>query len=219
MKKIHMKNAFTMIELVVVIVVLGLMAALAIPRMERDLSQEAADTILSDIRYTQHMAINDYVENPRKDKWQRAFWQIQIESCSGSSGLFIAVGADKGYGGSIDRNESAIDPANGKPMFWQNTSSCSNGGDDTVSENIFITKKFGVKSMTTSGGCANNVKYIGFDHLGRPHIGFSGSTTPDYGSYMTSPCNMKFTMEEGDDFTITILPETGYAYIVGQNAS
>jgi prepilin-type N-terminal cleavage/methylation domain-containing protein len=217
MKKIHIKNGFTMIELVMVVVVLGIIAALAIPRMERDLSQEAADTILSDIRYAQHMAINDYRENPMNGNWQRSFWKVQIEHCSDGA-MFITIGADKNYGAGIDKNESAIDPANGKPMFWQNTSSCSNGGNDTVSENIFITKKFGVESIATTGGCVG-VQHIGFDHLGRPHVKFSRSDSPNYSSYMPSLCDMTFGMKTGDSFTIRILPETGYAYIVDQNAS
>ena len=207
-----------MIELVMVIVVLGIMAAVAIPRMERDRTQEAADAILSNIRYAQHMAINDYRENPMKNNWQRSFWQMNIESCANSSGLFLQVGADKDYGKDISRAESAIDPANGKPMFWKNTDSCTNGGDDTVSENIFITKKFGVKSITGSGAC-KDIQHIGFDHMGRPHVSFSNSSTPDYSSYMKTPCTFTFEVEDDDDFSITIEPETGYAYIVNQHAS
>jgi prepilin-type N-terminal cleavage/methylation domain-containing protein len=217
MRKIQRKAGFTMIELVMVIVVLGILASLSIPRINRDLKQEAADTILSDIRYAQHMALNDYRENPLSDKWQRSFWQVKIENCANNSGLFIIVGADKDYGGNISKKEAAIDPANGKPMFWGN-SDCSDGGDATVSENIFITKKFGVESISTSGGC-DDVQHIGFDHLGRPHISFSDSNDPNYSSYMTSECNMTFAMKSDENFTISIVPETGYAYIVDQNAS
>jgi prepilin-type N-terminal cleavage/methylation domain-containing protein len=218
MKKLLIKPAFTMIELVMVIVVLGIIAAVAIPRMERDRTQEAADMILSNIRYAQHMAINDFRENPMDSKWQRSFWQVKIENCAGGSGMFLQVGSDKDNGGDIDRNESAIDPANGKPMFWLNTSDCSNGGDETVSENIFIYKRFGVKSIDGKDGC-KGVQHIGFDHLGRPHISFSGSTTPDYSSYMKKSCTFTFKVEGDDDFSITIAPETGYASIVGQNDS
>jgi len=215
MKKFNYKNGFTMIELVLVITVLGILAFSAMSRMERDLVQEAGDTILSDIRYTQHMAINDYRENPMNNNWQKSFWQIKIESCGSGSGLFISIGADKDYGGDIDKKESALDPENSKPMFWTNTQECTDGGDGTVSNNIFITKKFGVDSIETSGGCQDK-KYIGFDHLGRPHVGFTNSATPDYSSYMQQPCDMKFTIKNGKNFTIRILPETGYAYIDGQ---
>jgi len=59
------KSAFTMIELILVIVVLGILAALAMPRVDRDSRQEAADNILSAIRYTQHLALMDNKTNPR----------------------------------------------------------------------------------------------------------------------------------------------------------
>jgi len=220
MKKLHnYKNGFTMIELVIVIAVLGILAALAIPRMQRDRTQEAADMILSNIRYTQHMAINDFKENPRDANWQKAFWQIQIESCANSSGMFLTIGSDLDYGGDIAKEEAALDPVNGKPMFWSNTQDCSDGGDDTVSHNVFLTKRFGVESIDTTGGC-DGVKRIGFDHMGRPHVSFSDSDKPDYHSVMKETCTMTFKMKgDADDFSINIEPETGYAYIVNQNAS
>lgn len=59
--------AFTMIELVFVIVVLGILSALAMPRIDRDLRQEAKDNILSSIRYTQHLALIDEKTNPGSD--------------------------------------------------------------------------------------------------------------------------------------------------------
>ena len=62
-----------MIELVMVIVVLGILAVLAMPRLDRDLRQEAGDNILSAIRYTQHMALMDDVTNPNDNEWQKAF--------------------------------------------------------------------------------------------------------------------------------------------------
>jgi len=47
-KNTKMQNsAFTLLELVFVILVLGILTALAIPRIDRDLRQEAADNILS----------------------------------------------------------------------------------------------------------------------------------------------------------------------------
>lgn len=219
MKKLYFKNAFTMIELVFVIVVLGILAALAVPKLDRDRTQEAADSILADIRYTQHMAMADFRQQSigtDANLWQKSFWQIKIESCGSSSGLFVSVGADKNYHNGIELSEAAIDPSNGKPMFWTNLASCASGEDlSSASENIFITKKFGVSAISGCGG----VHSIGFDHLGRPHVGFSGSTSPTYSSYMSSTCTFAFTVNGGDSFSISILPETGHAFIVGQTGS
>lgn len=211
------KNAFTMIELVFAIIVLGILAAFAIPRLDRDRVQEAEDAVLSNIRYTQHLALLDNKQKFDDAQWQREFWRIEFESCAGASGFFFSIGSDTSHGGSLDLNETALDPTDGKPLFWRNTSSCTSGGDGTVSENTFLSKKFGVKSMAGIGGCGG-VKYIGFDHLGRPHIGFTTSAIPDNASYMNAQCTFTFTMYSGDTFAVTIQPETGYAQIVGQNA-
>lgn len=212
------RSAFTMIELVLVIVVLGILAALAIPRLDRDIKQEAADSILSDIRYTQHLALLSSKHNFLDPKWQTAFWRISFESCGSGSGMFTGIGTDIDYAGDTAQTEAAIDPANGKPMFWTNTASCTNGGDGTVSDRIFITKKFGIQSVAGTGGC-NGLQHIGFDHLGRPHVSFSSSTTPNYASYMGSACTFTFTMADSDTFAITINQETGHAFIVGQDDS
>jgi len=211
------KSAFTMLELVFVIVVLGIIASLAMPRLDRDLSQEAADTALSNIRYTQHMALADFRQSFTEPKWQMSFWKINFEGGS-DNGIFIGIGSDKDYEGDTDKVEAATDPANGLPMFWQNTSACEDGGDNTVSKNIFLTRKFGVTAVTGTGGC-NGLKHIGFDHLGRPHVSFSATTSPTYSSYMNATCTFTFTMSNGDTFAIDIEPETGYASIVGQAGS
>lgn len=218
----HTKSAFTMLELVFVIVVLGILAAIAMPRLDRDLKQEAADNILSDIRYVQHLALMDDKHRFDDPNWQKSFWKIMFGTCSTGTDKFYMLGSDDdmdgGASGFFDQDESAIDPTNGKSMFWVNGTDCNDGGDNTVSDRIFLTHKFGIKDISTSGGCANN-QYLGFDHYGRPHNGFTGSTSPNSASYMSTACTFTFTMSDDDTFDITIEPETGFAYIVGQESS
>jgi len=210
------RSAFTMIELILAIVVISILAMMALPRLDRDLRQEAADSVLSNIRYTQHLALIDDKHKFNESSWQRAFWKISFEACS-DGGIFVGMGTDMDYEGDTDKEEAALDPSNGKPMFWMNTSACKGGGDSTVSSNIFLTKKFGISSVVGTGGCGG--KHIGFDHLGRPHVNFTASTTPDSASYMKTACNFKFTLSNGDAFDISIQPESGYAHIVGQEGS
>ena len=225
-KELKMKRvAFTMLELVFVIVVLGILAALAMPRLDRDLKQEAADHILSNIRYTQHLALTDNKHKFDKAKWQQRFWRIVFSTCSGTDRYFM-VGTDDNMEDAsnafFDQNESALDPRTGKPLFWTNGQDCSNGGDGTVSEDVFISKKYGITAVTSSGSCSNTAKsmgHIGFDNLGRPHYGFSNSSQPNYASIISTKCTFTFTMSDGDTFSIDIEPETGYAFIVGQTGS
>lgn len=208
-----------MLELVVVIVVIGILAALSLGRLDRDIRQEAANTVLSNIRYTQHLAQMDNKQKFDDPNWQQRFWKIMFGTCTGTDRFFM-IGSDSNTdnGSFFDKNESAIDPTSGKPMFWSNGTDCSNGGDNTVSPQIFLSKKFGINNFTFSGGCAG-VQYIGFDNLGRPHVGFGNSTTPDYSSYMHSGnCSIKFDFVDTsiNSFTIIIERETGYAYMSDQ---
>jgi prepilin-type N-terminal cleavage/methylation domain-containing protein len=209
-------RAFTMIELVFVIVVIGILAILAIPRLDRDLREEAQTNILNAIRYTQHLALMDDKQMFDNPKWQQRYWQIAFNECaSGSNNFFYKIGSDNnmGGGGQFSKAESAIDGATGLPYFWPAGTDCSKGGDGTVSSNIFISKKYGINSVTFSGGCAG-AKYVGFDNLGRPHVHFGGSSSPDNSSYMSSDCKITFSFKDSsiNPFTVTITKETGYAY-------
>lgn len=203
-------KAFTMIELVFVIVVLGILAALALPRLERDLRQEAADNILSAIRYTQHLALNDNKTDPADANWQREFWQIRFSTSGNNLANFYTVSTDRDQDGSVDKNESAIDPTDGKYMYNDDSDTII---DSDESSNIFIGKKYGINSMNFSGGCAGE-DHIAFDQLGRPHTGI-GAASNDYTTYMTSDCTiiMGFADTVFDDLNITITAETGYASI------
>ena len=94
-----------MIELVFVIVVIGIIAAVALPRFDSDNTQEAMDQILSDIRYTQHLALVDNVIDPTNVQWQRAFWSIRFVGCDTKTNWYYSIGSDTDYEGNIDTKE------------------------------------------------------------------------------------------------------------------
>lgn len=209
-----------MLELVVVIVVLGILAAMALPRMDRDLRQEAGDNILSAIRYAQHMALMDDVTNPRNSDWQRSFWRFGVRACLASEGdIFYYVGSDKDREGNIDNSEAAVDPINGQIMVGAAGTSCADGSNNNASSDIFISHKHGIKyTNTIFTNCGGGTQYIGFDHLGRPHTGFDDSDRPDYSSLLHSDCTLRFEFEDAsiDDLLIRVEKGTGHAFIVGQ---
>ncbi len=207
--------AFTMLELVIVIVVLGIIAALALPRIDRDISQEAADNVLSAIRYTQHLALMDNKTNPEDTRWQMTLWNIRFATYSDDgTKWFYTVGSNMNHGTNVNKEETAIDPTNGKYMYNANADSTI-GTDE--SPNVFLGKKFGINNITFADGCSGG-QLIAFDHLGRPHTGIY-SATNDYATTMTSGhCNITFNFEDSsfDPFTIRIEKETGHIFIVGQ---
>ena len=217
------KSAFTMIELVFVIVVLGILASLAMGRMERDVKQEAASTILSHIRLAQQLALNDNKHRSDNDvNWQTAYWQFSMKKCGDD--IAYRVGSDINMGGSINgigKSESAINPIDGKYIF---STDCSNlDKDETPS--VLLSKKFGIHNsdVLPSGGCTT--KQILFDYLGRPHFRnttYASATdiVPKYfDNIMIEDCIFTFNMPDGESFKIKIEAQTGYSFILDQENS
>lgn len=215
-----------MIELVFVIVVLGILAAMAMPRLDRDIRQEAGDNILSAIRYTQHLALMDNKSNINVSpavNWQKSFWQIRFANNGGEWQYIIA--SNNNYDANINKTtEAALDPANGKYMYASNAAWASD-----ESPNVFLTKKYGINNVdftncngqtgTAVGGPGVNIRHIAFDYLGRLHRGIF-SATDDMATQMHADCTIKFQFADGsDDLLILIRQDTGYANIIGQNAS
>ena len=220
------KSAFTMIELVFVIVILGILSSLAMGRMDRDLEQEAANTILSHIRLTQQLALNDNKHRSNNNvAWQRAYWRFEYGKCRLLDAYYYRVGSDLDMDGSIDKSESAINPSNGKYLYTSNT--CDDLANDE-SPTVLLGKKFGIKNIRRYGGC-NQVQHIAFDYLGRPHHQLASYAQADFSKYMNKNCRLQFEMstdinDDGeinieDSFNIIIESETGHAYIEGQEDS
>ena len=204
------KSAFTMIELVMVIVVLGIIAAMAMPRMESDIRQEASDNLYAAVQLARHMALIDNKTDPNDFNWQKELWNIRFFD----NGAFYTISSNTNQDNTVDKTETAIDPSNGKYMY-------NLSGDTTIdsdeSASIFIGNKYGVNSVTFTGGCAG--PYIAFDHLGRPFSGgLYSSTTVNivpFANIMNDDCNITigFTDTTKAAIVLTIRKETGYISI------
>lgn len=203
----NQKQGFTMIELVLAIVVIGILASLAIPRLERDRQIEAINNVLSAFRYTQHLALIDDKRVPSESDWQKRLWSIRFSNTTNDDSYYV-IGSDLNKNGSISKDECAVDPANGKYLYHHN----NNPVASDESTNVLLGKKFGINKIDFAGGCAN-VKHIAFDRLGRPHVSL-GSAANDYRSYMKNDCTITFGYADSTPgFTVTIEAETGYAYV------
>ena len=81
-----------MLELVFVIVVIGILAALIIPRIDRDTLYEATEQVLGHIKYTQHLAMTDNVYDDDASAWYLNRWRMtftgnQYEVHNGAGGV------------------------------------------------------------------------------------------------------------------------------------
>jgi prepilin-type N-terminal cleavage/methylation domain-containing protein len=217
------KSAFTMIELVFVIVILGIIASIAMDKTERDLTQEASSTILSHIRLAQQLALSDNKHRTDNDpKWQTAYWRFEYEKCDNSNRYIYRIGSDRDLSGGINKMEAAIDPINGKYLWADGACDSFDDLASDESRDVYLYGRFGVESIshsTTAGSCTS--QNIGFDFLGRPHTGIKTykKNGSNFQKLMTKDCILTFTMSDRTSFKIRIEAETGHAFIVGQEDS
>ena len=218
-----------MIELIIVMVVLGILAINTFPRLQRDARSEAINHMLQIIRYTQNLALHDNKYEDRLDgnsaKWQRKFWRFEIRRCPDTNKLYYNIGSDENKNGSISRNESAIDPSNGRFLFWPGNRNCKSDPQvlQQVSPNIFIEEKFGINRVVFSacpvylanGTRNNNSSHIAFDYFGRVYKQNTFSLKPNNYGITTQDCSITFYFKDSSlqPFTIIIPNESGYAYL------
>lgn len=220
-----MKKAFTMLELVFVIVVIGILAAVVIPRIGSNKLREAAIQVVSHIRYTQHLAMVDDKFDSADAIWYEKRWQILFADTEGSDGWAYTIYSDYiNHDGVPNVNEIADNPLNnGKKLTGGYSVGTIAYNDADATNELNIGKKYGVTGVDFSANCEVNSLRISFDHLGRPlydgpHL--LDDTYRDGGSSRLiqydgsgDPCIITMTSSEGS-IEIAIEPESGYAHIL-----
>jgi len=179
-----MKRAFTLIELVIVIVVVGILAAAIIPRTRTNPVSEAAIDLLSKIRYTQHLAIVDDKYDSTNTTWFKNRWQIAF-----SANRYSII--------SDNNNTYALDTLDRvteiKDVELQGLNAISLSNDchgSIISFDYLGRPLVGSLSATTASYTS------------------SGSA----GQLLTNTCSIKLT-DGSETAFIDIAPETGYASI------
>jgi prepilin-type N-terminal cleavage/methylation domain-containing protein len=216
-----MKKAFTLLELVFVIVVIGILAALILPRTRTNPVQEAAVQVQSHIRYAQHLAMVDDKYDSNDANWFKKRWQILFSLNGSSDGKWAyTIFADTigGSTGNPDQGEIAINPSNpNERMTGGQTSSVSldiNNANFVGMRKMNLGLTYSITNVTFTGGCNLGTR-LTFDHLGRPiKSNLSSNTIPyDGNDLLRSDCNI--TLTDGvETAVVQISPETGYAKII-----
>lgn len=216
-----MKKAFTMLELIFVIIIMGIIAVVVIPRTGSNKLAEAATQLLSHIRYTQHLAMVDDKFNPNDSVWYKKRWQILFANTAGSGNTWSYMIFSDSLGnstGTPDVNEHAVNPLDSSKFLTGGYSAGNIAFDDArASAELNIGKKYGITAVDFSSSCSvAGSKRVAFDHLGRPMKGNLSSMTGSYSAgtqrLITQTCNITLT-DSGGNLIISIEPETGYAHI------
>ncbi len=238
-----MKKAFTLLELIFVIIVVGILSVSVIPTFQRDTLLEAATQVVSHIRYTQHLALVDDKFNPSDKEWFKGRWQIRFyenlsytnSTCPKESlkniWAYTIFSDNPTYRKNPNIKEMAKNPQNSNELLsggYNNTLCVDNANNNKNSnsmKSLRLNSAYGVEEVKFSGGCRSDVRYINFDHVGRPFNSF-----PKLSAYelskggrvrlivkrcVISLCSTACSVANSDEkIDIAIEPETGYTHII-----
>jgi len=235
-----MKKAFTMIELIMVIVIIGILSATIVPKLNTNKLSEAAIQLVSDIRYTKHLAMIDDKYDTTEPYWYRQRWQIAFSTAHSTRSYSIFSDSPSLSTGAYDGNPSAnitytkVEVARNpldkyRYMIGVANSNFDNSSIQRISSKLDIGKTYGIVDVKMSNGTNSTVKRILFDHLGRPYRGTGSSTAThplnsSVDKIATSTILIKLCIEacmgnnrtiNGDtEIMIAVEPETGYTHIL-----
>ncbi|MDQ7059629.1 MAG: prepilin-type N-terminal cleavage/methylation domain-containing protein [Sulfurimonas sp.] len=217
-----MKKAFTLLELVFVIVVIGIIAATVIPRTNSNSLQEAAIQVVSHIRYTQHLAMIDDKFNKDDANWYKKRWQIIFADYTHANPnkniVAYSIFSDESLSGKPDVSEMANDTLSIGDILSGGHSNLNSVSSSDLNSKLNLKETYGITSYDLTAGCnIYNNSRISFDHLGRPLRGdlktIDGAYFDSYNRIISQRCDIILESPEGN-ITIAIEPETGYTHIL-----
>ena len=216
------KKAFTLLELIFVIIVIGILAASIIPRIGSNKLQEAAIQLVSHIRYTQHLAMIDDKFDKDDTNWYKKRWQIAFHKGNNTNNKWsysIFSDSSGGSTGTADTVEIAVNPLNTDKKLTGgiNGTSLIHTGDIEATASMNLGEAYDIDNIVFSSSCSfYSSKKIAFDHQGRPLKGAFenySSAYPASNRIIKNTCAISL-YSKGSSVTINIEPETGYSYIL-----
>lgn len=230
-----MKKAFTMLELIFVIVIVGILSFIAASSFQRNTLREAADQLVSHIRYTQHLAMMDDKFDPNDSNWFLERWTLRIKQDLVYAGVYVPNGtysdkwaytiySDTSHDGNPNPSEMAKNPLNNTQYLSGGYNNTLHFQDPSSMKSLRLGEHYGIKDITFGGGCRSTVPFIHFDYLGRPMNSFP-TTNPyelpaaGWHKLLTSQCQITLCDKVCTDVSaqkviIAIEPETGYTHIL-----
>ena len=225
-----MKKAFTLVELIFVIVVVGILAFALWPTKQPTQALEAARQIVAHIRYTQHLALNDDKFAAHTDTggtssiakdWYKRLWRITFSNLTADKdckigGWRYAVYqniandlSDKGQpNGTI---EAARNPAQAGKVL----SACYSGLSTNTSDELNLSQTYKIENIDFS---EFGTQGIIFDELGRAYPRGDFSQAYNNGKKFKLGENNSYgritlSAKDGSVAKILVFAETGYACV------
>ena len=231
-----MKKAFTLVELIFVVVVIGILAFSLWPKKQPIQALAAARQIVAHIRYTQHLALNDdkFATHTYTDKdgnansiakdWYKRLWRITFSNLTADKDCKIGGWRYAVYqniaGDLSDKGQpnGTIEAARNPAQAGKVLSACYSGLSTNTSDELNLSQTYKIKNIDFSefaeGG---KIQGIIFDELGRAYPRGEWTTPYDNSRKFSqgdgSFGRIKLSAKDRSKASILIFAETGYACV------
>ena len=195
------KYAFTMLELVIIIVVVGIIATFSLPNTKGTDLANASKQVIDHVRYTQHLAMISNKYSGNDATWFHQNWQIRFFH-AGSKNTY-AIFNDINKNGTVENFEVVKDSATATVIGYQDaTTPFANS-----SKIADLNREYDIVDISisyTNGNCAGSTSIV-FDYYGRPYCDATDLTS-------MSGATINLIDSYGDHIGIVIENETGYVH-------
>ena len=230
-----MKKAFTLVELVFVVVVIGILAFALWPTKQPTQALEAARQIVAHIRYTQHLALNDDkfathtdtdgTGNSIAKDWYKRLWRITFSNLTADKDCKIGGWRYAVYqniaGDLSDKGQpnGTIEAARNPAQAGKVLSACYSGLSTNTSDELNLSQTYKIENIDFSelaeGG---KIQGIIFDELGRAYPRGDFSQAYNNGKKFKLGGNNSYgritlSAKDGSVAKILVFAETGYACV------
>lgn len=211
-----MRRGFSMIELTLVLIILGIILFIASPKLLPDKLSLAAFQVASHLRYTQRLALNDD-KTGLGDEWHKRNWRLFFHSglVTGSKEhewrytVFSDDGKFSGNPNSL--KQIAPDPANPGKLLTSGFNAQSYK-DSRITSSLNLSKTYGIVEIKFKN-CGNKNQTISFDSFGAPS-GTPKSAKHPFARRFTKDCEISLYDKTGKNITIIVHAITGYVKIL-----
>ncbi len=214
-----MKKAYTLLEIVLTVIVIGIISSVMVPKLNDTSLQKAAEQVMFHLRYTQHLALIENQFNQNDKYWYKARWQLYFSYCRGDNdqcGYTVFSDRLNDHRGNPDPPEIAVNPLNPSQVLTGGSpgNKLIHYEDKEATKSMNLGQTYGVKKVSVKN-CAR-AKRVAFDYIGRPIVGNMRTMKYPYQNkrLLSKKCLITLIKDEFEKITIVVEPETGYVHLL-----
>ena len=214
--------AFSFIELILVIIIIGIFSTLSLISFSRNYLDEAIVHLESDLRYTQRLALSDNRFNPENPLWYKSNWQLvftKSKKIDGSRETIwgYTIFSDRNYDKKINKSEVATNPSDNTKLMTYGITSMHTLKEYEITRRLGLAKYYHITNVIFSKTCTNprgrKSRRMIFDNYGKPYWSYDEKKYRIQQSKYFKPVKEEcmITLKEGKQSrSLCITPYSGY---------